>query len=278
MSNPIVDPLVVEPDVAESASLRMEATFDGAVTLTLNRPAKRNALDADLIAALTDAFETLRGAEHVRVVFLAGEGAVFCAGGDLEWMRAGLDLSESDNRDDALTLGRMLQGLYELPQLTVALVHGAAYGGGAGLACACDAAVATADTKLCFSEVRLGLIPATISPYVVEAIGPRAARRLFATAEVFDAEAAHRLGLVTEIVADAPALAAAAHRIAAAQRQNAPAAVADAKAEVAAVAGRPIDHHLVEETSRKIARARVSADGQEGVRAFLERRKPSWAL
>ncbi|WP_091739146.1 enoyl-CoA hydratase-related protein [Phenylobacterium immobile] len=278
MSNPIVDPLVVEPDTADSELLRIEATHDGAVTLTLKRPARRNALNAALIAALTDAFETLRGAEHVRVVFLAGEGAVFCAGGDLEWMRAGLDMSESDNRDDALTLGRMLQALYELPQLTVTLLHGAAYGGGAGLACACDVAIATADTKLCFSEVRLGLIPATISPYVVEAIGARAARRLFATAEVFDAETAHRLGLVTEVVPDAAALGAAAQRIATAQRENAPSAVAEAKAEVSAVAGRRIDHHLVEETSRKIARARVSVDGQEGVRAFLERRKPSWAL
>lgn len=258
--------------------LSIEATHDGAVTLTLKRPAKRNALDATLIGALTDAFETLRGSEHVRVVFLAGEGAAFCAGGDLGWMKAGLDLSEADNRDDALTLGRMLQGLYSLPQLTVALVHGAAFGGGAGLVAACDAAIATADTRLCYSEVRLGLIPATISPYVVEAIGARAARRLFATAEVFDAETAFRLGLVTEVVADAAALGAAAHRIAAAQRDNAPGAVAEAKAEVAAVAGRPIDHALVEETSRKIARARVSRDGQEGVRAFLERRKPDWAL
>ncbi len=278
MSNPISEPLVEEPDVTATADLvRIEATHEGAVTVTLNRPARRNAMDAGLIAALAEAFETLRGAEHVRVVFLAGAGELFCAGADLDWMRAGLELSESDNREDALALARMLKALWDLPQLTVALVHGAAMGGGAGLACACDMAVAVADTRFAFSEVRLGLIAASISPYVIAAVGPRTARRLFATGEAFDAEAAKGFGLVAETVADRAGLAAVAARIAAAQVANAPSAVAASKALVADVAGQPIETRLVEDTARRIAAARVSEDGQEGVRAFLERRKPRWA-
>lgn len=278
MSNPIVDPLVEEPDVTPTADLvRLEATHDGAVTLTLNRPERRNALNADLIAALAEALETLRGQDHVRVVFLAGAGEAFCAGADLDWMRAALELSEADNRDDALAMGRMLKALWDLPQLTVALVHAAAFGGGAGLAAACDMAVAVEGATFAFSEARLGLIPATISPYVVAAIGARQARRLFATGEAFDAQAALAYGLVSEVVADGAALVAAAERIAAAQRANSPEAVAEAKALIGAVAGHPIDNRLVEDTARRIAAARVSAAGQEGVRAFLERRKPDWA-
>ena len=277
-SNPIVDPLVELPDISESTGLvHIDATVAGAVTVTMNRPERKNAFNADLISAMAEAFEILRGAEGVRVVFLRGEGGTFSAGADLDWMREAVDRTESDNREDAFAMAQMLKALWDLPALTVALVEGGAFGGGAGVAAACDLAVTTKDAKFSFSEVRLGLIPATISPYVVAAIGPRAARGLFATGQVFDADHALRLGLVSEVVADKAELGVAHARIAREILACAPGAVADAKALVSDVFAEPIDHGLMQETAKRIAAARVSPEGQEGVRAFLERRKPSWA-
>ncbi|HEX4713036.1 enoyl-CoA hydratase-related protein [Phenylobacterium sp.] len=278
MSNPIADPLVEVPDFSPTSELvRIVATRAGAVTVIMHRPERKNAFNADLISALSEAFETLRGAEGVRVVFLRGEGGTFSAGADLDWMRAAVDRSESDNREDAFAMAHMLKQLWDLPALTVALVEGGAFGGGAGMAAACDLAIATAEAKFSFSEVKLGLIPATVSPYVVAAVGPRAARGLFATGQLFDADHALRIGLISEVVADAQALAAAQARISAEILACAPGAVADAKRLVSDVYAREIDHGLMEETAKRIAQARVSGEGQEGVRAFLERRKPDWA-
>jgi methylglutaconyl-CoA hydratase len=278
MSNPIVDPLVEVVDTSATTDLvRIEATVEGAVTVVLNRAARRNAFDADLISALEEAFRTLSGAEGVRVVFVRGAGGVFCAGADLAWMREAVDRTEGENRDDAFELARMLKQLWDLPQLTVALVEGAAFGGGAGLAAACDLAVATADTRFSFSEAKLGLVPGTIAPYVVQAIGPRQARGLFATARIFDTAFAERIGLVSEVVADAEALQAAHDRIATEILACGPEAVAACKRLVADVYGREIDHGLMDLTARRIAAARVGEEGQEGVRAFLERRQPRWA-
>lgn len=277
MSNPIADPLVEGVDVSATANLvRLDATGEGAVTVTLNRPQRKNAFDADLISALEEAFRTLQAQEHVRVVFVRGAGGTFSAGADLDWMRAAADRTEADNRADAFEMAKMLKALWDIPALTVALVEGGAFGGGAGLAAACDLAVATAEAKFSFSEVKLGLVAATISPYVVQAIGPRAARALFATARVFDAAYADKIGLVSEVVADSAALEAARDRIAKEILACAPGAVADSKRLVTNVFARPIDHHLMELTAHRIAQARVGAEGQEGVRAFLERRKPSW--
>lgn len=278
MTNEIAHPLVEFPDVSATTDLvHISATQAGAVTVTMNRPAKKNAFEEGLISALLEAFDTLAGAEGVRVVFVRGAGDTFSSGADLDWMRAAVDRTESDNRADALEMAKMLKALHGLPALTVALVEGGAFGGGAGLVSACDMAVATADAKFSFSEVKLGLIPATISPYVIEAIGPRAARSLFATARVFDAAYAQQIGLVTEIVADHAAIQAAAHRIAAGMVACAPGAVEDSKRLVDDVAGRMIDRDLMELTAHRIAAARVGDEGQEGVRAFLERRKPRWA-
>lgn len=278
MTNPIVDPLVEVVDTSPTSDLvDIEATVEGAVTVILNRPARRNAFDADLISALEEAFRTLAGAEGVRVVFLRGAGGTFCAGGDLEWMRQAAERAEDENREDAFELAKMLKQLWDLPQLTVALIEGAAYGGGAGLAAACDLALATADAQFAFSEVRLGLIPSAIAPYVVQAIGPRQARALFATGGVFDADYAQRIGLVTEVCVDAAALDTARDRVASDILACAPGAVAEAKRMVADVFARPIDHDLMEMTARRIAAARVGEEGQEGVRAFLERRPPRWA-
>jgi len=277
MPNPIADPLVELPDTSPTSGLvRTEATMDGAVTVFLNRPERKNAFHADLISALSDVFETLHGAEGVRVVFLRGEGGAFSAGADLEWMREAMTLTEADNRADAMAMAVMLKRLWDLPALTVALVEGAAFGGGAGLAAVCDLAVATRAARFSFSEVRLGLIPATVSPYVVAAIGPRAARGLFASGRVFDADEALRIGLLTEVVADAAALDGAHERIAREALACAPGAMEAAKRLVDDVAGKEIDHGLMEETARRIAAIRVSEEGQEGVRAFLERRRPAW--
>ncbi len=278
MTNPIADPLVEVPDTDAASNLvHIEATPEGMATVTLNRPLRRNAFNAELIAALHEAFETLQGAEGVRVVFLRGAGGTFSAGADLEWMRDAIDRTEADNRDDAHQMAKMLKSLWDIPALTVALVEGGAFGGGAGLAAACDMAVATTEAKFAFSEVRLGIIAATISPYVVTAVGPREARGLFATGRLFDAAYAQKIGLVTELVADAAELNAARDRIAGEMMACAPGAVAESKRLVEDVAYQSIDD-VMDETAKRIARIRIGDEGQEGVRAFLEKRKPSWAL
>jgi methylglutaconyl-CoA hydratase len=276
MTNPIADPLVENLDTDATSSLvRIEATPEGVATITINSPATKNAFDAQVIAALREAFETMHGAEGVRVVFLRGEGGTFSAGANLEWMAAAADLTEADNREDALAMAAMLKALWDIPALTVALVEGGAFGGGAGLAAACDMAIAVENTKFSFSEVRLGIVAATISPYVVRAIGPRHARALFATGRVFDAAHAEKIGLVSEVVTAAQ-LETVKARIANEIMACAPGAVADSKRLVDDVFGRHIDHGLMDMTARRIAARRVTDEGREGVQAFLARRKPSW--
>ena len=257
--------------------VRIEATTDGVVFVTINRPAKKNAFDAATIAALHEAFVTLHGAEQVRTVFIRGAGGTFCAGADLGWMRDAADWSESDNRDDAMGLAKMLKALHDVPALTVALVEGAAMGGGAGIVAACDMAVAVKGTKFAFSEVKLGLIPATIAPYVVEAVGARKARQLFMTGNMFDADYAAHVGLVDAVLPDAEAIDGFVAQLTTTQKACAPGAVGDSKRLVHHVAGHRLDGGLMEDTAKRIARARVSAEGQEGVRAFLDKRKAKWA-
>ncbi len=278
MPNPIVDPLVEVPDTdATSGLAQVEATGPAAVTVWINRPERKNAFDSSTIAALHQMFETLHGQDGLRAVFLRGRGGTFSAGADLGWMREAFDLTESENEEDAMAMARMLKQLYDLRPVTVALVEGAALGGGAGLVAACDMAIATADARFAFTEVKLGLIPATVSPYVVEAIGPRRARGLFATAKGFDAAYAERIGLIDQVVADAAALEQAQADLAAQIMACGPDAVAGAKALVAHVAEHQIDHGVMTETARRIAHARVSDEGREGISAFLEKRKPNWA-
>ncbi|MBC7168080.1 enoyl-CoA hydratase-related protein [Phenylobacterium sp.] len=278
MTNPIVDPLVEGVDTdAASKLVRLEASGEGVAVVTINRPDKKNAFDAALIRALSETFETLQGAEHVRVVFVRGAGGTFSAGADLAWMRDAIDYSESDNRDDAMAMAQMLKNLWDVPALTVALVEGGAFGGGAGLVAACDMAIAKADAKFAFSEVKLGIVAATISPYVVAAVGPRTARGLFATGRVFDAAHAEKIGLITEVVADEAALEAAMEQLIDGMLACGPVAVAESKRIVDRVTHERIDRGVMEETARTIARVRVSEEGQEGVRAFLEKRKPRWA-
>ncbi len=276
--NRIVHPLVADPAPdADERLVRVEATPDGVVFITINRPAKKNAFDAATIGALHEAFETLHGADHVRVVFIHGAGGTFSAGADLGWMRDAAGWSEADNRDDAMGLAVMLKALHDIPALTVAIVEGAAMGGGAGIVAACDMAVAVKGAKFAFSEVKLGLIPATIAPYVIEAVGARTARALFLTGDVFDAEAAQWFGLVDQVLDDAGQIDAFIADFSQSVRACAPGAMGDAKRLVHDVAGRRIDHGLMEDTAKRIARARVSDEGQEGVRAFLDKRKARWA-
>ena len=275
--NSIAQPLV--PDPAPDANdelVRIQSTPDGAVFITINRPTKRNAFDAATIAALHEAFETLHGADHVRVVFVRGAGGTFSAGADLGWMGDAVGWTEADNRDDAMGLARMLKSLHDIPALTVAIVEGAAMGGGAGIVAACDMAVAVKGTRFAFSEVKLGLIPATIAPYVVEAVGARRARQLFLTANIFDADYAAHAGLIDMVLPEG-SVDEFISMLTDSLTANAPGAMGDAKRLVHHVAGQRIDGGLMEDTAKRIARARVSAEGQEGVRAFLEKRSPVWS-
>ena len=275
--NAISHPLLADPAPdADDDLVQIDSTTDGVVFVTINRPAKKNAFDGATIAALYEAFETLQGADRVRVVFIRGAGGTFSAGADLGWMRDAADWSEGDNRSDAMGLAKMLKALHDIPALTVAIVEGAAMGGGAGIVAACDMAVAVEGTRFAFSEVKLGLIPATIAPYVVEAIGARRARQLFLTANIFDADYAAHAGLIDMVLPEG-SVDEFISMLTDSLTANAPGAMGDAKRLVNDVAGQTIDHGLMEDTVRRIARARVSDEGQEGVRAFLDKRKPRWA-
>jgi methylglutaconyl-CoA hydratase len=256
--------------------VQLDISPEGVAVLLLNRPAKHNAIDEVVVAGLADALETLRGADHVRIVFLRGAGESFCVGADIEWMRRQAEHSTHDNEEDALAFARVLKALHDLPQFTVALVQGAAMGGGAGLVAACDWAVAIQGARFRFPEVRLGLIPAMIAPYVIEAIGPRNARGLFASGQPFDADYARTLGLVHTIVADEHALEGELKRLAGLAMENAPGAVANAKQLAHDLAGRVIDEKAVRETAKRIAAQRTSDEAKEGASAFFEKRPPAW--
>lgn len=249
---------------------------DGAVArVRLNRPELHNAFDAGLIASLDDALESLGADAAVRVVVLEGAGASFSAGADLNWMRGMASASEAANREDALALARLMRTLDELPKPTIARVHGAAFGGGVGLVACCDIAIGAPEARFGLTESKLGLLPAVISPYVIAAIGARQARRWFATAEIFEAAEALRIGLLHQVVAN-DQLDAAVQRQVDLLMKTGPVASATAKALVrrVAMAGEPaaIDDANVD----LIARLRVSPEGQEGISAFLDKRKPGW--
>jgi methylglutaconyl-CoA hydratase len=263
-------------ETPETDPVIVDASPGGVAVVLLNRPQRHNAFNDRMIAALDDAFETLRGADHVRVVILRGAGKSFSAGADLEWMRSASHFTPEENEADALSLAHMLAKLHHLPQLTIAAVHGAAMGGGAGLVAACDVAVALKSASFRFSEVRLGLTPATISPFVVQAIGPRWARALFATGEGFDGAFAEKIGLVQYAVDDDAALEATLEHLAKLVFAAGPKALAESKKLVDDVYGKPIDGALAHLTAKRIAGRRASAEGKEGVAAFLEKRKPSW--
>jgi methylglutaconyl-CoA hydratase len=247
----------------------------GVAVLWLARPQLRNAFDENMIAEMTAALDALERDTTVRAVVLAGKGKAFCAGADLDWMKRMKGMTREQNREDALRFAKMLNRIYTLAKPTLARVHGAAYAGGIGLLAACDIAVASNETEFCLSEVKLGLAPATISPYVVAAMGERAARRYCVTAERFTAAEAYRIGLVQEIALPAE-LDATVNAILGELVQGAPGAQAQAKAMLRAAAGAAIDDKLIAQTAERIAMLRVSEEGQEGMAAFFEKRKPAW--
>jgi methylglutaconyl-CoA hydratase len=248
---------------------------DGIGRITLNRPEVRNAFDEALIAALAKAFAELDADTNVRAVVLAGNGPAFCAGADLNWMKRMAGYSHDENVRDARGLADMLATLDRMTKPTIARVHGPAFAGGTGLVAACDIAVGTPEATFCFSEAKLGLSPATISPYVMRAIGPRAASRYFLTAEVFGGEEALRIGLLSALV-PAAELDAFIGQLLDHLLAGGAAAHARIKELVRDVAGRPIDDKLKAETARRIAEIRASPEGKEGIASFLEKRKPSW--
>ena len=248
---------------------------DKVATITLNRPQLRNAFNETAIADLTMAFDEASQDGNVRAIVLAANGPAFCAGADLNWMKKMAGYSAAENEADALRLADMLRTIYFSPKPVVAKVQGDCYAGGMGLVAACDIVVAAEGVNFCLSEVKLGLIPATISPYVIKAMGDQASRRYFLTAERFAAREAHRLGLAHEVV-PAEQLDAKVGEIVKALSGNSPNAVREAKALVRDIAGLPIDDVLLADTAGRIAAIRASGEGREGVAAFLEKRKPSW--
>ena len=249
----------------------------GFFSLTLSRPEVHNAIDDEMIHALSATLDQLHAHDGLRGVFLRGEGKSFCAGGDLGWMRRAADLTTEENEKDALALSRMLQKLATLPCATVALVHGNAFGGGVGMISACDIAVGVQGAKFSLSEAKLGLIPATISPFVVARIGPNNARRFFLTAERFDAAKATQIGLLHEVCDDAAALEGWAEHFATEITACAPSAVVAGKELITAVEYRERDDELLMETARRLSAQRDSDEGREGIGAFLNKRKPTWA-
>jgi methylglutaconyl-CoA hydratase len=254
----------------------LEITREGHVaTVWMNRPDVRNAFDERSIEEITQVFRALDRERAVRVIVLAARGSAFSAGADLNWMKRVAAYDEEQNRIDAQALATMLNVIYLSSKATIARVHGDCYAGGNGLVAACDIAIAADSVEFCLSEVRLGLMPATIGPYVIRAMGERAAHRYFLTAERFSAAEAQRLGYVHE-VASADALDAAVARMAHHLLAGSPHAIDESKRLIREIGGETIDEHLVADTARRIGEIRVSPEGREGIAAFLEKRKPSW--
>ncbi len=248
---------------------------NGVAWVTLNRPEVRNAFDDALISGLRKAFDDIGGDPSVRAMVLSGNGPAFCAGADLNWMKRMAGYTYEQNRADAQALADMLAALDRMPKPTIARVHGPAFAGGTGLVAACDIAVGTPEAKFCFSEAKLGLSPATISPHVMRAIGERAARRYFLTAEVFAGKEAERIGLLT-CLAEKDFLDKTIEDLLAHLLAGGPEAMKKIKDLIRAVAGRPADDALAAETAKRSAEIRVSPEGKEGIASFLEKRKPSW--
>ncbi|WP_158916739.1 enoyl-CoA hydratase-related protein [Caulobacter sp. S45] len=277
MSEPITHPYVDVQDELPDPGVQLEATRDGVAVVMLNRPQRGNALGRTDIAALTEAFTTLQGAEGVRIVFLRGAGDTFSMGADPGEMRATLDTVEEDIRLYALDVAHMLQALRAIPALTVALVDGSATSLGAALVAACDMAAATERAVFAFPDVRMGLSPGPLVPFVVEAVGARAARRLFASGASIDAVEALRIGLIDRLVPDARGLEGVLDGLATDIMASAPVAMDEAKRLVAHVVGQPIERPLIEETARRFARHAVGPEAHEGLNALMSGARPVWA-
>ncbi|OUR61705.1 gamma-carboxygeranoyl-CoA hydratase [Colwellia sp. 39_35_sub15_T18] len=254
-----------------------EVNEHGIATVTLNNPDKHNAFDDDIIKQLTAIFNDISQRDNVSIMVLASNGKIFSAGADLNWMKRMAGYSYEDNLKDANALAQMLKSLNFLPQTTIAKIQGAAFGGAVGLASCCDIVIASTQASFCLSEVKLGLIPATISPYVIEAIGLKASRRYFQTAERFFADKAQQLGLIDEVV-EPENLTREVNAMIAKLLANGSQARRQAKKLSQYVAFKTIDENLLADTSKRIAAIRVSDEGQEGLSAFFEKRVPNWIV
>ncbi|MDP2132580.1 MAG: enoyl-CoA hydratase/isomerase family protein [Sulfuritalea sp.] len=248
----------------------------GVGIITLNRPERHNAFDDALIAELSSAIDDMAADPTVRVLVISSSGKSFCAGADLNWMKRAADYGNEENLRDSRALAAMLRRLAQCPKPTIARVQGPAYGGGVGLVACCDIAIATFDAQFSLTEVKLGIIPAVISPHVIAAIGERYARRYMLTAERFSAAEAYRIGLLHEMVSDEEGLDEALGEIIEALLKNGPRAIAECKELIRAVAWKPLSDAVVEDTAQRITRLRASEEGREGMTAFLEKRKPNW--
>ncbi len=256
-------------------TIMIDVDEKGRATVTLNRPAMHNAFDDSLIALLTDELKRLDRDSNIRVVVLAAKGKNFSAGADLNWMKRMAGYSLEENLEDAKKLAHLMKTLNGLSKPVIAAVQGAAFGGGVGLVACCDIVIASTRASFSLSEVKLGLIPSVISPYVADAIGSRAARRYFLTGERFSAEEAYRLGLVNEVVEE-DELNSAVEKICHILLQNGPEAIGEAKKLIASVSRGNIDENMINRTAHWIAEVRASHEGREGLSAFLEKRKPNW--
>lgn len=256
-------------------SVKLDLDDRGVATLTINRPEIHNAFDDVLINRLLQALESVEVDPKARIVVLRSEGKSFSAGADLRWMRRMADYSESENLKDAMALASLMERLNNFSKPTIAAVQGAAFGGGVGLVACCDMAVATDAAKFCLSEVRLGLIPAVISPYVIAAMGERPARRYFLTAERFDAAEAYRLGLVHEVVSE-DQLPSQVDALIDQLLKGGPCSLAAAKSLIFAVSRQPTSESVIKDTAQRITAARASDEGKEGLNAFLNKRTPDW--
>jgi methylglutaconyl-CoA hydratase len=258
-------------------TLKVDKTPAGIALVWLNRPDVRNAFNETMITELTAAFRALDADAEVRAIILAGHGKAFCAGADLNWMKKMAGYTYEQNYEDALGLANMLHAIHGVKKPTIARVHGAAFAGGMGLVAACDIAVAAQSAEFCLSEVKLGLVPATISPYVIAAMGERAAYRYMLSAEPFPAAEAYRIGFVQEIAQDEE-LDGIINQLLGHLVVGSPAAHAATKDLLRAVAGQRLGPDLIKDTATRIAAARASDDGKEGIRSFLEKRKPAWVV
>jgi methylglutaconyl-CoA hydratase len=260
--------------MADTTTLQIDDI--GVATITINRPEVHNAFDEHLIAELSSRFDSVANDEDVRLVVIAARGRSFSAGADLDWMRRTADYTEEENIADSRKLAAMLHRLNSMSKPTIALIQGPAYGGGIGVIAACDIAISVRSATFSLSEVKLGLIPAVISPYVVGAIGARQSRRYFLTAERFDAQEAHRIGLVHLVVNDEGEMRAAGERFARIFAETAPGAVAASKDLISSVQDRQITDDLIDDTAKRIANRRASDEAREGIGAFFDKRKPKW--
>jgi methylglutaconyl-CoA hydratase len=261
--------------MTEQQAITVDVDDRGVATVTLNRPHIHNAFDDTVIDELINAFESIHEDNNVRVMVLAANGKSFCAGADLNWMKKMASYSYDQNKQDASQLAKLFNSLYNLNKPTIAKVQGAVYGGGVGLVACCDIAIGSKLSKFCLSEVKLGLVPATISPYIIEAIGPRLAKRYFMTAEVMSSRRARRIGLLSEAVSEEE-LDSSVENIISPLLNNGPKSVAIAKNLVNTISRLTINEQLIDETSNLIANVRVSHEGQEGLTAFIEKRTPNW--